>query len=1236
MASVIQWNCRGLKPRRNDLQLLLQDQNPCVIALQETKLKGKETILGFPRYKPYSKNYEGGLIACGGVALMVRRDLIQEEIEIKTPIQAVAVRVTLHGRPTSVVSMYLPPEARPIRRRHLNELLKQVPTPRLILGDFNAHNPIWGGRSRDPRGALIEQLLLDENLILFNNGKHTYEKPDGTGSSALDLCVGDPGLGIEYQWDVLPENYGSDHFPTTLTHLVHKNKGEPRPQHWIMKKANTDLFKQMCVESINEEVANSQQPVKEFTNALVDIASACIPKSSLYPKRRPVPWYDDECKEARKEKVKRASLYRANPTIENKIARNKQQAVCQRLFRRKKKESWENYVSKLDSSSTTCQVWNMIRKITGKGGSPPLKPLKLPNNVVLDTSPQIAAELARTIAYHSSSENLPPGFANVKQQAESEPIDFDRDSSGDELYNQDFTLSELKRALEPTKDTAPGPDDITNAILKLLPDETLLVLLSIANKHWREGTFPDEWREAIVIPIPKPDKDHSKPDSFRPISLTSCICKLIERMANNRLIWFLEKHKLLSDWQCGARKNRSTIDQLLRLDTYVREAFARQQHCVSVFFDIEKAYDTAWRYAVLRDLYDMGIRGSLLKFISNYLTGRSFRVRLGTTFSQSEALEEGFPQGGVLAVTLFLIRVNKMPDQAAREVLKSLFVDDLNTSYTGQHMHTIERRLQTSINRIHEWATRNGFKLSQSKTKCIHFCRKKGCPDPILTMAGSPIAVVPHHKFLGITFDRKLTYKTHIYDLKDRCMSALNILKVISHQTWGADRSTKLRLYRSLIRSKLDYGCFIYGLAGEKDLRRLSVVQNSALRLCLGAFCTSPIVSLEVEANEPPMDIRRKRLAMLYAIKVKANPTNPAYKCLFENNQINYDVDSLIPPLGIHIKPLLEQNAIGFNDIAPYKTPVAPANMLCIDNMNTELTKFNKDRTAPIQYLSSFKEIQRRCYQGFYELYTDGSKMEEKTGYAVFVPSEPNRCRSQRLPNNTSIFTAEAFALAHATEVIKRINNSNEFVIYTDSLSCVRALQHRKLDNQYIRHTANRLHILHQSGKTVSVCWIPGHAGIVGNEKADCAAKASLEDDHENAIRIFQPHTDSRQYIKQYVQRIWKIAWDQVDNDLHRVHPILPYVYEASLSRHEERVLARLHIGHTRLTHAYRLEKTDPSLCPTCNNTIAVKHILVDCREYSATRNYYYRANCVADVFSSVAAIHICRFIDRIGLFNCI
>ena len=95
-------------------------------------------------------------------------------------------------------------------------------------------------------------------------------------------------------------------------------------------------------------------------------------------------------------------------------------------------------------------------------------------------------------------------------------------------------------------------------------------------------------------------------------------------------------------------------------------------------------------------------------------------------------------------------------------------------------------------------------------------------------MGGRPIEVVPYHKFLGITFDKKLTFKKHVDELKERCMKAMSILKVVSHQKWGADRATKLRLWRALIRSKLDYGSIVYGGACESDLRRLNVVQNTA------------------------------------------------------------------------------------------------------------------------------------------------------------------------------------------------------------------------------------------------------------------------------------------------------------------------------------------------------------------------------------------------------------------------
>jgi len=157
------------------------------------------------------------------------------------------------------------------------------------------------------------------------------------------------------------------------------------------------------------------------------------------------------------------------------------------------------------------------------------------------------------------------------------------------------------------------------------------------------------------------------------------------------------------------------------------------------------------------------------------------------------------------------------------------------------------------------------------------FCRLyKLHQDPVLILDGSAIPVVEETKFLGIIFDRKLSFLPHIQHLKDKCTKALNLLRVVAHTTWGADQQT-LILYRSLIRSKLDYGCVVYGSAGGSSLRILDLIQNHALRLCLGAYRTSPSSSLSVLSNEPPLYIRRKRLSMQYCLKLSSTAQNPAY-----------------------------------------------------------------------------------------------------------------------------------------------------------------------------------------------------------------------------------------------------------------------------------------------------------------------------------------------------------------------
>ena len=136
----------------------------------------------------------------------------------------------------------------------------------------------------------------------------------------------------------------------------------------------------------------------------------------------------------------------------------------------------------------------------------------------------------------------------------------------------------------------------------------------------------------------------------------------------------------------------------------------------------------------------------------------------------------------------------------------------------------------------------------------MYFCQlRKQHDDPVLHLYGSPSPVVEESKFLGILFDRKLSFIPHIRYLKAKRLKALNLLKVLSHTSWGADRTTLLKLYRSLVRSKLDYGCIIYGSARKSYIQMLDPIHNQGLRLALGALRTSPVASLYVKADEPSL-----------------------------------------------------------------------------------------------------------------------------------------------------------------------------------------------------------------------------------------------------------------------------------------------------------------------------------------------------------------------------------------------
>ena len=175
MNRIIQWNCRGLKPNFLEVQQLLISMEPIAFCLQETYLT-TNTITVDKRYALYTKNITiSGERAHGGVALLIRKSIPHSEINLITSLQAVAVRLTLH-KVTSLCSLYLPPSTA-IDVRELENLLNQLPSPAVILGDFNAHSPVWGCRDLDIKGKQIEDFIANNNLFLLNDKVITYIHP---------------------------------------------------------------------------------------------------------------------------------------------------------------------------------------------------------------------------------------------------------------------------------------------------------------------------------------------------------------------------------------------------------------------------------------------------------------------------------------------------------------------------------------------------------------------------------------------------------------------------------------------------------------------------------------------------------------------------------------------------------------------------------------------------------------------------------------------------------------------------------------------------------------------------------------------------------------------------------------------------------------------------------------------------------------------------------------------------
>ena len=248
--------------------------------------------------------------------------------------------------------------------------------------------------------------------------------------------------------------------------------------------------------------------------------------------------------------------------------------------------------------------------------------------------------------------------------------------------------------------SAPGADHITYEMIKHMPKCSIQLLLKLYNELWTAGNLIENWKSSIVIPICKPGAEPKQLDSYRPISLTSVLCKVMERMATNRLTWFVEKNQLLNNVQTGFRRAKSTLDQLLRLHDDAHRSIRSKSATQAVFLDFSKAFDLLWKEGLLHKLRKMGLTGNIYKWIEEFLTDRTIQVRVGTALSQTYKLENGTPQGSIISPLLFILMMNDFPEFDDINTKVSLFADDSAIWRSEKNLKYNNKKLQQHLDII--------------------------------------------------------------------------------------------------------------------------------------------------------------------------------------------------------------------------------------------------------------------------------------------------------------------------------------------------------------------------------------------------------------------------------------------------------------------------------------------------------------------------------------------------------
>ena len=563
---------------------------------------------------------------------------------------------------------------------------------------------------------------------------------------------------------------GSDHLPIEVrvggcrARFDRDLRTPPKPS-W--KKADWAMFGHV----LDTELAVRPGPfttAADASGAFVAAIGVAVAKAVPTSGRpRPKWWWTEDCGRAvyERRRLRRIATSSREPADLQRW-RDARRRACQ-VLTQARQSAWRDYASRLNARTNPTAVWRTIQSLDGRSDCGNKSTAMTQGSRVYATNAEKAQLFVNTYAAvsrlpHSQDdrETRRSVYSRIRQ-----PCSCNSRQAG---LCQPFTLVELQRALDklhPHK--AAGPDGIATDPLRNLTSVAKSRLLEVANLSWLSEEVPRAWRQGIIVPTLKHGKPVSEAESYRPISLTSNIAKVVERLVAARLSDFVERHDVLSQFQAGFRPGRSAEDQVLRLAESVCARFEhqREKRTVLALVDFSRAFDKVWHIGLIHKLLRAGIPECCVRWIRQFLSDRRARVRLQGANSKQRIFRAGVPQGAVLSPLLFLIYINDITDAFPQDVQVSLYADDVALWAGGTTITEASHKVQAALQSLEEWARRWKLPINAEKSEAAAFAlgtNAEALANPTLRLSGQVLRCSATPKLLGMTFDRRMTFRAHV------------------------------------------------------------------------------------------------------------------------------------------------------------------------------------------------------------------------------------------------------------------------------------------------------------------------------------------------------------------------------------------------------------------------------------------------------------------------------------------